>query len=167
MAFDVRPLLPAEATLYREIRLEALRLHPEAFGASSEHEAAQPLAFFEQRLTGNSIFAGTSGQRLLGVGGFMPETGVKRAHKGHLWGMYVRPEARGTGLARRIALAVLEHAAARVELIQLSVVAGNEVAHRLYLSLGFAPFGVEARALKVDGQYFDEIHMAKRLDRVD
>ena len=42
------------------------------------------------------------GSDILGLAGFMPETGLKRAHKGHLWGMYVRAEARGSGLSRRL-----------------------------------------------------------------
>ena len=163
MSFLVRPLRADEAALYRDIRLEALRLHPEAFGSAFEQEAAEPRSFFEQRLTANTIFAGFRGQEVLGVAGFMPETGLKRAHKGHLWGMYVRSAARGTGLARQLVEAVLGFAQERVELVQLSVVKGNVPAHRLYVALGFAPYGLEERALKVDGQYLDEVHMVKRL----
>lgn len=163
VTFVIRPLRADEPALYREIRLEALRLHPEAFGSSFEDEAARPLAFFEQRLTGNKIFGGFRGLELLGTAGFMPESGAKRVHKGHLWGMYVRPEARGSGLARRLVEAVLEHAQYQVELIQLSVVLGNVAAHRLYLSLGFEPYGIEARSLKLEGRYLDEVHMVRML----
>ena len=88
---------------------------------------------------------------------------MKRAHKGHLWGMYVRPAARGTGLARQLVEAVLEYARERVELVQLSVIAGNVAAQRLYGALGFVAYGLEERALKVDGRYFDEVHMARVL----
>jgi ribosomal protein S18 acetylase RimI-like enzyme len=162
MSFTIRPLAPTEAALYRDIRLEALRLHPEAFGAAFEQESAQPLSFFADRLEGGDILAGFRDGALLGIAGFMAETGLKRAHKGHLWGMYVRRDARGTGLARRLVEAVLDHARARVELIQLSVIAGNLAAQRLYSSLGFEPYGTERHALKVDGRYFDEVHMAKQ-----
>ena len=163
MSFVIRPLRADEPTLYRNIRLEGLRLHPEAFGSAFEQEAAQSLAFFEQRLTGNTIFAGFRGEEILGTAGFMPESGFKRAHKGHLWGMYARPAARGTGLARQLVEAVLEYAQGRVELVQLSVVSGNVPAHRLYASLGFTPYGLEERALKLDGKYLDEVLMVKRL----
>jgi ribosomal protein S18 acetylase RimI-like enzyme len=163
MNFVIRPLHADEAPLYRDIRLEALRLHPEAFSAAFEQEAAQPLPFFAQRLTGNTVLAGFRDQEVLGVAGFQAEAGMKRAHKGHLWGMYVRPEARGTGLARQLVEAVLEYAQDRVELVQLSVIVGNLPAQRLYEALGFAAYGLEARALKVDGKYLDEVHMAKRL----
>jgi GNAT superfamily N-acetyltransferase len=163
MTFLIRPLRPDEPASYRDIRLEALRLHPDAFGASFEQEAAQPLSFFEQRLSANTIFAGFRGEDFSGTAGFMPETGAKRAHKAHLWGMYVRQSARGTGLARLLVEAVLDHALGRAELVQLSVVATNAAARRLYASLGFEPYGIEAHALLVEGRYLDEIHMVKTL----
>ena len=163
MAFTIRPLRSDDRVLYRDIRLEALRLHPDAFGASYEDERSRPLAFFEQRLTGNRIFAGFRDEAVLGIAGFMPESGRKRAHKCHLWGVYVRQEARGTGLARSLVAAVLEYARERAELIQLSVVATNDSARRLYASFGFEPFGLEVHSLKVDGRYVDEVHMVKML----
>jgi ribosomal protein S18 acetylase RimI-like enzyme len=77
--------------------------------------------------------------------------------------MYVRSAARGTGLARLLVEAVLEHARERVELIQLSVGSGNVPARRLYASLGFEPFGIEERALKVGDRYLDDVYMVKML----
>ena len=162
MTFMIRPLRADEVALYREVRLEALRAHPEAFSASFENEAAQPLTFFTGRLTGGVIFGGFRDQALLGVVGFMIQVGAKREHKGMLWGMYVRPEARRTGLARGLVEALLDHARDRVELVQLSVTADNLNASRLYASLGFEPYGIEKQALKVDGRYLDEVLMAKQ-----
>jgi ribosomal protein S18 acetylase RimI-like enzyme len=163
MSFVIRPLRVDEPALYRDIRLEALRLHPASFSAAFEQEAAQPLSFFAQRLSANMVFAGFREQEIFGIAGFMPEAGMKRAHKGHIWGMYVRPAARGTGLARQLVEAVLEYTQDRVELVQLSVIAGNAPAQRLYASLGFVAYGLEERALKVDGRYYDEVHMARLL----
>jgi len=161
MTVAIRPFRPDEAALYREIRLEGLRMHPEAFGSAFEQEQARPLDFFRERLETNVIFAGFLGEEPLGTAGFMVQAGVKRAHKGMLWGMYVRPAARGTGLARLLVETVLAHARERVELIELSVVAENRVAYRLYASLGFEPYGLERRALKIDGRYWDEALMVK------
>jgi RimJ/RimL family protein N-acetyltransferase len=159
----IRPLRPDEPELYREIRLEALRLHPEAFGASFEDESARPLSFFEQRLTANTIFGGFVDKALMGTAGFMPEASAKRSHKSHLWGMYVRRQARGSGLARLLVDAVLDHATRHAELIQLSVVSDNIGAQRLYAAAGFQPYGLEVKALKVDGRYLDDILMVKLL----
>lgn len=77
--------------------------------------------------------------------------------------MYVRSRARKAGIGRRLAEAVIEHASQHVELIQLTVVSGNEPARRLYASLGFTEYGVEKNALKHDGRYWDEVLMAKPL----
>ena len=54
----------------------------------------------------------------------------KQAHKGLLWGMYVRSIARGTGVAKPLVEAVLGHARERVELVQLTVVSENKAAQR-------------------------------------
>jgi GNAT superfamily N-acetyltransferase len=163
MEFVIRPLRPDEAEVYREIRLEALRLHPEAFVSSHDEEAARPLAFFSGRLTDNAVFGGFRGEALLGVAGFMPESGAKRAHKGHLWGMYVRAAARGTGLARALVEAVVDHARGRVEVLALTVTEGNVPARRLYEAVGFAAWGVEVKALRVEGTWFDDVHMERWL----
>jgi RimJ/RimL family protein N-acetyltransferase len=43
------------------------------------------------------------------------------------------------------------------------VVTGNEAALRLYAGLGFVQYGLEKKALKQGGRYYDEILMAKDL----
>jgi ribosomal protein S18 acetylase RimI-like enzyme len=77
--------------------------------------------------------------------------------------MYVRPDARKTGIGRRLVEAIVDLARQRVELVQLTVVRDNEQARRLYASLGFLEYGVEKNALKQDGRYYDEVLMAKDL----
>ena len=74
--------------------------------------------------------------------------------------MYVRPDARKAGLGRQLIEAVIDYARDHVEVIQLSVVSGNEPARRLYTGLGFVEYGVEKKSLKQDGRYYDEILMA-------
>ena len=158
-----RQLMPGDAALYRSIRLAGLKESPEAFGSTFEAEFTKPLAWFFNRLSGSDVFGAFLDIDILGVAGFAVRQGEKEAHKGLLWGMYVRPEARGAGVARRLVEAVIAHARGRVELIQLSVVVGNEAARRLYLHLGFVEYGIEKNSLKYDGRYYDEILMAKEL----
>jgi RimJ/RimL family protein N-acetyltransferase len=163
MSALVRALVPAEAALFREIRLEALATSPEAFGSTFEREAAQDLDFFVERLTGSTAYGGFGDGRLLGIAGFRQNEGSKERHKAMLWGVYVRPAARGTGLARRLVDAVLDHARGRVEIVQLTVTVGNEAARRLYARAGFVEYGLERRSLKQYGRYYDEILMAIEL----
>jgi len=153
-------MMPADAAQYREIRLEGLKCSPEAFGSTYETESVQPLSSFSKRLGGSAVFGAFRGAELLGIAGFAVRNGLKEAHKGLLWGMYVRPDARKAGVGRRLVEAVIDFARQRVELLQLSVVSDNEQARRLYAHLGFVEYGVEKNSLKQHGRYYDEILMA-------
>lgn len=159
----IRQLTPGDAALYRSIRLEGLKQSPEAFGSTFEAEFTKPLAWFFERLRSSVVFGAVRDAKILGVAGFALRDGEKEAHKGLLWGMYVRREARGAGIARRLVEAIIAYARPHVELIQLSVVVGNDQARRLYARLGFVEYGVEKNSLKFRGRYFDEILMAKDL----
>jgi len=160
---QIRPLTPADATLYRDIRLEGLRCNPEAFGSTFEAENARPLTFFSERLGGSAAFGAFQDSELVGIAGLLIREGRKEAHKGLLVGMYVRPSARKAGVGRRLVETIVEFARHRVELIQLSVVRDNEPARRLYERLGFLEYGIERKALKQDGRYYDEVLMAREL----
>lgn len=159
---EIRRLSASDAGEYRELRLYGLRAHPEAFGASWAEEAVQPLAWFEERIAGNVIFGGKTGDTtaIQGVIGFHASNGVKQRHKGVLWGMFVQPEARGTGLGPALVARVLEHAKQTVEEVRLTVVSTNTAAVRLYERAGFERYGLERRALKVGDCYHDEVLMA-------
>jgi RimJ/RimL family protein N-acetyltransferase len=159
----IRQLTPGDAALYRSIRLEGLKESPEAFGSTFDAEFTKPLAWFFDRLSGSVVFGAIGEAKILGVAAFALRDGEKEAHKGLLWGMYVRPDARGAGVARRLVEAVIAYARAHVELVQLSVVVGNEQARRLYARLGFVEYGIEKNSLKYGGRYYDEILMAKDL----
>jgi ribosomal protein S18 acetylase RimI-like enzyme len=159
----IRQLAAADAFVYRDCRLEALRSSPEAFGSTYEQEYPQTLEWFAARLRSADMFGAFHGAELLGIAGLLVSKGQKEAHKGLLVSMYVRPVARKSGLGRRLVETILEFARERVEVIQLSVVSENESAIRLYRELGFAEWGCEKKALKQNGRYYDEIWMARDL----
>ena len=96
---EIRRLLPADASLYRDIRLEALRLSPEAFGSAYETESIHPVGWFAERLDRGAVILGAfRGGELAGIVGFIAAEGPKRQHKGMLVGMYVRRQARRAGV---------------------------------------------------------------------
>jgi RimJ/RimL family protein N-acetyltransferase len=161
---QIRRLEAADVALYREIRLEALRKNPEAFGSSFERENAQPLAWFEAVIGRADIFGAFVDGRLAGIAGFSAQEGSKQAHKGVLWAMYIRDDARGSGIGKLLVATILDHARGRVEMVQLTVVSENEAAYRLYRAMGFVEYGYEKRGLKQDGRYYDERLMVKYLD---
>ena len=161
-AFPLHRLTAADAAAYRDLRLQGLHDHPEAFGASWADEAARPLPWFADRLDRNAVFGadGADGG-LAGVAGLVIPESPKLRHKGTLWGMFVRPEAQGAGLGRVLVAGVLAHAGTVVEEVQLTVGACNEAAVRLYSGAGFRTYGRELRALKLDGRYYDSLLMAR------
>jgi ribosomal protein S18 acetylase RimI-like enzyme len=162
-AVSVRRLTPADAALFRDIRLEGLRRDPDAFSSTFEEESKKPPEFFAERVARSAVFGAFRGAELLGVAGCYVQPGPKHGHKGMLWGMYVRPNARGTGIGAMLVAAVLAHARSRVELIQLSVISENVAARRLYERFGFEEYGLERRAAKYRGRYHDDVLMAKML----
>jgi RimJ/RimL family protein N-acetyltransferase len=170
MSFTIRRLTAADAAAYRELRLEGLQQHPDGFGSAYEDEADKPLSWTEQRMTDAAVFGGflrhaeMTTESLDGAAGLIVPQGAKIRHKGALFGMYVRPVARGTGLAAAVVQAVLDHARGVVNEIQLTVSPDNEAALRLYRKAGFVEYAREPRALKVDGKYHDSILMTLPFD---
>ena len=157
---EIRRLTSADVVAYRDLRLAALKDSPEAFGSTLERESTQPLAWFRDRLSSTQVFGAFRTSELLGIAGFARRESEKENHKGLLWGMYVRPDARNAGIGRQLIEAVMDYARHHVELIQLSVVSDNERARGLYACLGFVEYGVEKNSLKQRGHYYDEILMA-------
>ena len=148
---------------FRAIRLESLKTTPESFGSDFATENGKPAEWFAEGLTTAEVFGAFHGQELLGIAGFSAERSTLQAHKGRLWGVYVRRKARSAGVARRLIEAVLAHAGGQVEQMNLVVERGNLHARRLYTSLGFIEYGLEKNALKIGKRYFDDVLMAKPL----
>jgi ribosomal protein S18 acetylase RimI-like enzyme len=159
----IRQLTADDAAIYRDIRLEGLRNAPTAFGSSYEAESATSLAEFADRLAHGHVIGAWVGGTLSGVAGFYINQGVKAAHRGNIWGVYVRPEARRLGLARALMTEIISHARTQVEQVHLCVVTDNASALALYEHFGFSIYGTEPRSLFVDGRYYDEHLMVLRL----
>jgi ribosomal protein S18 acetylase RimI-like enzyme len=160
---EIRLLMPGEAALYRDIRLDGLQRDPDAFSATFVHESAMELSWFAERIVKGNVFGAFGGGELLGVAGYWPQEAAKESHKATLWGMYVRASARGQQLGERLIAAVVAHATGRAELLQLGVATGNAAALRLYVKTGFSEYGREMKALKVGERYIDEILMVRFL----
>jgi ribosomal protein S18 acetylase RimI-like enzyme len=159
--FVIKRLTAVDAEPYRALRLSGLRDCPDAFGASYEDEASKPLGWFADRLEGNIVFgAWQDFSTLAGVAGLHVSPGDKSSHKAELWGMFVSFEARRAGLATALLTQLTKHAAGIVEEIRLSVVTTNAEAVCFYRNAGFSAYGLERRALKIGGRYYDELLMS-------
>lgn len=158
----IRPIGRDEAAAWRVLRLEALTNHPEAFASSAEEFAAVDLQSIGERIPtpdrDDVLFGVYADGVLCGSVGFVRESGLKLRHRGTMWGVYLRPELRGRGIAEAMIDRVIAHAAERVEILKCVVNPENPAARALYLGRGFKPYGLEPRALRVgDHDYDDEL----------
>jgi ribosomal protein S18 acetylase RimI-like enzyme len=161
----IRRLGSDDAASFRAIRLEALKANPELLRSTFELENRLDVAWFAGRLEDTHVVGAFRDGELVGTAGFLIQQGQPNAHKGRLFGMYVRSSSRNLGIGRLLLNAVLDIAREHVELIQLSVVRENQPARRLYESAGFLEFGVETKASKYRDKYYDEALMALDFSR--
>ncbi len=163
---EVRKLTVEDAEQYREIRLQSLRDHPEAFAASFDEERKATVADMREKLKKrnrpNNFIAGAfAGDDLVGVVGFYQYTQKKMRHKGYIWGMYVGRDYQGRGVGTKLLNYVKKQARelSGLEQVILTVASRNTRAKRLYEKVGFETYGLEKKALKVNQRYYDEEHM--------
>jgi ribosomal protein S18 acetylase RimI-like enzyme len=159
---EIRRLSIRDASEFRQLRLRALREHPQAFTSSADEDERQPISATEQRLQsdGTRFWGAFDGTVLRGIVGLEREHRAKNRHKGTLVGMYVAPEASGRGIGAALIDRVLYDArASGLELLVLTVTDDNGVAVRLYERAGFRSFGIEPDAIRVDGRSFGKKHM--------
>ena len=165
MAYHLKHLSAEDAEAFRALRLEALRQCPVAFSASYAEEARQSARQVAARLRRDPVFGAWVDGQLCGAAGFAVPPLDKKRHKGTLWGVYVRPGIRREGLGTALVEAVVAHARGRVLQLHAAVVTDNQPARRLYLKLGFRPYGIEPRGLMVDGRAYDQELLVLHLDR--
>jgi len=162
MSLALRLLEPTDAPAFHGLRLEGLLNHPDWFRATYDEEAAQSWSEVARRLREQAVFGAFVDGELCGIAGFARLTQTK--NKGELWGVYVRPGARGEGLGSALVAAVIEHARDHVAQLCATVAVTNPPARRLYRKLGFEPYGLEPRGLKVGERYLDQEHLVLLLD---
>ena len=171
--FEIRPI---DETLFEQcwqLRIRALKEHPDAFGAPWAKAAAlsptEVRANFELRWIGgdNDLFVAVNASgEIGGMTGTYREDGYKNQHRMHIWGVYVAPEYRGLGLSSRLLDAAIGYCR-RVEgvlQVELQVVSQNRPAVRSYERAGFVRWGRLPRADILDDVVLDNDFMVLMLD---
>jgi|ERR1043166_1064994 ribosomal protein S18 acetylase RimI-like enzyme len=162
---DFRTLTAEDADAFWHLRLQALRNDPASFADSTEEHLETTVATTRERLgksdpASNFVVGLFEDGKLTGTAGFYRYTHNKERHKGHIWGVYVRPESRGKGVGSALIKEIIRRAREMDGLEQITLVASaNLPAQRLYKALGFESYGIEPRSLKIGNDYVDDVLM--------
>lgn len=149
------------------LRHAALEDAPFSFGSSPEDDRANSIGFVRDVLASpdQAVFGAFAGP-LVGIVGIYRDPSAKGSHKCHLWGLYVSPAARSTGIGRALVTEAVDFALSLERVTHLYVSATDRApeAMALYESLGFITWGVEPAALRVGDLVVSENHMVRALD---
>lgn len=141
----IKPVTPANAFVFKAVRLRALQDAPHAFGSTYGRESqfadSEWLARVE-RMAGDSGsgFLAMDGETACGIAGsFLDQNDPTRAH---LVSMWTAPTHREQGIGRLLVKEVINWAYGRdARTLQLMVTSNNEPALRFYERLGFTRTG--------------------------
>lgn len=146
---------------YRDLRLEALKSDPYAFGSSFEEEVGLAEDEWKSRMQ-NVLFAMSDGAPV-GMIACLFNDRPKTKHIAEIVGVYVRADHRGEGIGTKMlerALLLIRSKRGIVK-VQLAVNPEQRAAVRLYKKAGFFVFGRTKKELKVGRRYCDMLFMEK------
>jgi len=161
MDIIIRKLTPDDSEDYQRVRLEGLRLSPDAFGSTYEEE----VHFSDDQVRGrldnggeNFVLGAFDGNSLIGMAMFRRDSKLKFRHRGGVYATYVTPTWQNRGVARKLLTDLIERAKniEALEQLHLSVLYGNAPGKRLYESIGFVVYGHVPHATKHQGRYHDD-----------
>jgi ribosomal protein S18 acetylase RimI-like enzyme len=162
---NIRLLTIDDADVFWQLRLEALRNDPASFAASAEEHLETTVETVRGLLSksdpaSNFVVGAFEDGQMIGTAGFFRRSNYKERHKGHIWGLYVRPESRGKGVGSALMKEIVRRARTLDSLEQVTLVASAKLpAQRLYKALGFESYGIEPHSLKIGNEYVDDVLM--------
>jgi ribosomal protein S18 acetylase RimI-like enzyme len=162
---ELRLLTADDAEAFWHLRLEMLRNDPQSFADSAEEHESTTVEAARTRLAANDprrdfIVGLFEDDKLAGTAGFFRRPNKKESHKGHIWGVYVRPQSRGKGAGKALMLEIIRRARQIAGIEQITLVASAKLpAQKLYQSVGFESYGIEPHSLKIGAEYVDDVLM--------
>ncbi|MBM3503948.1 MAG: GNAT family N-acetyltransferase [Alphaproteobacteria bacterium] len=163
MAGVIRQLGESDAKKLRTIWIEALKAEPEMYEAFCASIEKRPLSHFKKRLTKGAVFGAFRKGKLVGFSALRPVLSPGARHKAEMWGLYLREPLRGKGLAMELIDAIEGFAREKFDVINVRVVDKNRRTRRFLDRVGYKLYGIERRAIRSGGRFFDVELRAKRL----
>ena len=170
MTIRIRNLGPEDAGQLFELRRRAVLEEPLAFLASPEDDLASSVSAVRDQLghAPSSVVFGAldEQQQLVGMIGLSRDRHLKAAHRAHIWGMFVAPQARRQGIGMQLLDAVLRYARSQDGLASVELVVSERKpdARRLYEQAGFVVWGLQPDCVRWEGESAAAHHLALPLD---
>ncbi len=148
---------------YRDLRLEALRKEPTAFGSSPEEESELAEEKWRDRI--EDVLFALDDDEPVGMVAYVFEGSLKFKHIAGIYGFYVRAGHRGQGTGSRLLEEALKRIRAKKAIIKvkLAVISGQREAIRVYEKAGFVVTGRSEKDLKVGERFYTRLFMEKTL----
>jgi len=170
--FSIITLPPERWQEYKSLRLQSLKNDPIAFARTYQEDAALTDAQWQNRLQDKPdresymLFAQIEG-KLVGMSGAIFYQGSCVEHRATIVSVYVAPEYRGQGIAKRIMQSLMDYLqkTPKIVHVQLTVNTTNLAAIKLYQELGFNKIGILEKFGKVNNEFIDAYMMIKILDK--
>ena len=163
MTIIIRNLEPKDASDFKNLRIYAMQESPRTFSSSVPDEEQRSLESIKTMFSSHPSFGlGVfDTHTLIGLARCECTQRIKTKHKADIYGVYIHPEYRGKGLARRLLEQLITQAKAvnGLETLLLSVSEHNAPALALYQSLGFLEWGKEPDAMRHAGESITEVYM--------
>ena len=166
----IRLLTDTDLPAYKALRDIGLQHDPEAFTSDFDTASALPPATYATRLgqpPDDHFILGAfdSSGAMLGAVVCQRQARLKQRHEAELVGMIIAPAARSKGIGKALLreFDTLVRKLPGLQQVVLSVTASNAAAVRLYEGAGFVRYGLQPRAVQVDGIYHDKALMVKQL----
>ena len=165
----IREMDSKDAAEFWALRFEMLELEPFAYSADLEDHADSSISDQMRRLeslqNGDCAIGAWLDGELVGSAILRREPGRKFTHKANVFSVYVKPHARGQGIAKAMMLEVIARAKLldHVTQLQIGVMSTQTAARAMYDALSFEAWGFEPRALLIDGVFADHTHMVLHL----
>ncbi|MEP7077287.1 MAG: GNAT family N-acetyltransferase [Acidobacteriota bacterium] len=160
-----RRLQEGDGYAYRCIHLESLKVFPDNFGTLYQDQVNVPILLFETFIeTGskdNFMIGAFAEGELIGIAGVRREERPKTRHRGEIVQVFVKPAFHGQKIGETLVRKVIDAAflLPGVESLELSAVADNSAARRLYEKVGFETYGIRNGYFKSGGNYTDQRFM--------
>lgn len=168
MELIFRELDSADASAYQALRMQALQEEPQAFTRSYDDECTLSNKDFKAHLTAthNHFTIGViDGNNLVACVHFSRSPQSQRRHLGEITELYVEPSYRSEDIGKDLVSDCIERAAELPYLTHIDAIcsAASIHARRLFKGAGFAVWGIESNAMRVNGEPVTQLHMRRPL----